>query len=99
MIKKNDDNHVDDCTFATDHNRKRKQREANIFTASRSTADIPKISIFCIFAKIRFNPYRLMTASVQIMHFIKYFAVLLHSVKYIREIKYHSRNSETKRNL
>jgi len=59
-IKKIDgdgDDHVDDCTSATDHKHTRKQRNAKIFTASRSTTEIPKINIFGILAKILFNAY------------------------------------------
>jgi hypothetical protein len=53
--------------FATDHKHTRKQRKAKIFTVSRSRADIPKINIFGILAKMIFNVYCPVTASVQIM--------------------------------
>jgi hypothetical protein len=58
---------VEDCTFATDHKHKRKQRKAKIFTAPRSRVDISKRNIFGILAKMLFNAYCLMTASIQIM--------------------------------
>ena len=53
--------------FATYHKHTRKQRNAKIFTASRSRADISKINIFGILAEMLFNAYCLMIASIQIM--------------------------------